>query len=357
MGFEPDNTLPMSRRPHLLRSAALAASLLWTCNSGAAQADPPLYPNTEGFGVPFDKGEDWHRHCMRAARLAPPPAPVKPAMRCDATSRYYLKRDQASTSPGEWRQVQACAEANGNDAVLMMLSANGYGAPRDLERAIYHACKLDTAKAEMEGRVAYLASPAAATDGQPFDLCDHITSGRMGGVCSAISEDRDDRVRGARLERFAASLPAPARQPFGRLRQAAEAFAAKSVHEVDMSGTGGAGFASRHTGRRDEEFMETLLKAASGKLPRASAQELAQLDRQLNVHYQKVMRIPSEQENHPERIRYSTVEREAVRSTERVWLAYRDAWRPFLAAAGLRADPISVQAMLTRQRIAQLKRI
>lgn len=357
MGFEPDNTHPMSRRPHVLRSAALAAFWLWACNTGAAQADPPLYPNTEGFGVPFDKGEDWHRHCMRAARLAPPPALVKPGMRCDATSLYYLKRDQETASPAEWRQVHACAEAKGDDAVLMMLNANGYAKPRDLERAIYHACKLDTAKAEMEGRVAYLASPAAATDAQPFDLCDHITSGRMGGVCGAIKEGRAGRIRGARLERFAASLPAQARQPFARLRHAAEAFAAKSADEVDMSGTGAAGFTLRHAGWRDEEFMETLMKAASGKLPRASAQELALLDRQLNVHYQKVMRIPSQQENHPERIRYSTVERETVRSTERVWLAYRDAWRPFLAAAGLRSDPISVQAMLTRQRIAQLKRI
>lgn len=346
----------MSRRPHVLRSAALAAFLLWVCNMGAAQADPSPYPNTEGFGVPFEQGEDWHRHCMRAARAAPP-APVTPHMRCDAASLYYLKRDQKTASPAEWRQVQACAEANGDDAVLMMLNANGYGKPRDLERAIYHACKLDTAKAEMEGRVAYLASPAAATDAHPFDLCDHITSGRMGGVCGAIKEERAGRVRGARLDRFAASLPAQARQPFARLRQAAKAFALKSVDEVDMSGTGAAGFTVRHAGRRDEEFMETLLKAASGKLPRASAQELAQLDRQLNAHYQKVLSIPSDQDNHPERIGYSTVEREAVRSTERVWLAYRDAWGPFLAAAGLRSDPISVQAMLTRQRIAQLKRI
>jgi hypothetical protein len=358
MGFEPDNTQPMSCRPHVLRSAALAAFLLWACNAGAAQADPPSYPNTEGFGVPFEQGEDWHRHCTRAARLAPPPAPVKPGtLRCDATSLYYLKRDRASTSPAEWRQVRACAEANGDDAVLMMLHANGYGTPRDLDRAIYHACKLDTAKAEMEGRVAYLASPAAVAETHPFDLCDHITSGRMGGVCGAIEEERADRIRGARLERFAASLRAPARQPFARLRQAAEAFARKSADEVDRSGTGAAGFTIRHAGRRDEEFMETLLKAASGKLPRASADELAQLGRQLHVQYQRVMGIASEQEHHPERIGYSTVERGAVRSTERVWLAYRAAWRPFLAAAGLRSDPISVEAMLTRQRIAQLKRI
>ena len=74
----------------------------------------------------------------------------------------------------------------------MMLYANGYGVARDTSRAIHYACRLDTAKAEMEARVAYLASGALAHDDQPFDLCDHITSGRMGGVCAAIDAGRVD---------------------------------------------------------------------------------------------------------------------------------------------------------------------
>lgn len=352
----------MPRPPPVLRHVALAATLattlLWAGTTGAAQTDTAPYPNTEGFGVPFGEGEDWYRQCMRAARLAPPPAPVTPGkLRCEATDLYYLKRDQHSTSPAEWRQVHACAEGSGDDAVLMMLYANGYGTARDPARATYHACKLNTAKAEMEARVGHLASPAAVSDSQAFDLCDHITSGRMGGVCAAIEEKRADRIRSARLARFAAGLPAPARQPFARLRQAAEAFTRASVDEVDMSGTGGAGFTFRHAGRRNEEFLETLLKAASGKLPRATTAELARLDRQLNRDYRELLAIPSDQDNHPERIGYSTVAREDIRGAERAWLAYRDAWAPFIAAAGLRTDITSVKAMLTRQRIAQLKRI
>lgn len=346
----------MRCRSRALRTAVLAAVMLWTCNASAVQP-VPAYPNTEGFGVPFSTNEDWYRHCMRVEHLVPP-RPSKPGKpRCDATGLYYLKRDQASTSAAEWRQVRRCAEASGDDAVLMMMYANGYGVARDTDRAIYHACRLDTAKAEMEARVAHLASPAAAAEPHPFDLCDHITSGRMGGVCAAIGEERDDRVRAARLDRFAASLPAKARAPFARLRQAADAFAQQSAAEVDMSGTGGPGFATRHAGRRDQEFMETLLNAASGKLPSADAAQLAGLDQELNTQYRTVLDLPSENDNHPQRIGYSTVAREDVRRTERAWLAYRDAWRPFIAAARLPAGVISVQAMLTRQRIAQLKRI
>ena len=344
----------MPRRPPVPRTAALTMFLLWACSTGAAQPDIAPYPNTEGFGVPFEMSEDWYRQCMRVERLAPPIKPGK--TRCNATDLYYQKRDQASTSAAEWRQVRACAEASGDDAVLMMLHANGYGTARDADRAIHHACRLTTAKAEMEGRVTYLAALPAA-DGQPFDLCDHVTSGRMGAECAAIGEGRDARLRNARLERFAADLPVKARPLFARLRQAATTFASKSAGEADRSGSGGAAFALRHTGRREQEFLETLLEAAGGKLARAGARELAQLDRQLNVEYRRVMTAPSEQENHPQRIRYSTIEREAVRSSERAWLAYRDAWAPFIAAAGLRTDFTSVQTALTRQRIAQLKRI
>jgi hypothetical protein len=346
------------RRPHVLRLAVLAASLAWSCAAGATAA----YPNTAGFGVEFAKSEDWYRHCMRALRAAPPPAPARRAtLRCNATDLYYLKRDQQHTSAAEWRQVRDCAETSGDDAVLMMLHANGYGGPRDAERAIYHACRLDAAKAEMELRVGYLASSTAATDAHPFahpfDLCDHITSGRMGGVCAAIGMGRDDRARAARLDRFAAGLPPGARPAFARLRTAAGAFTRMSAHEVDMTGTGGPGFTFRHSGRRDAEFLDTLLKAASGRLPPATPAQFAELDRELNEAYRNLLALPSEQENHPERIRSSTVAREEVRRTERAWLAYRDAWEPFLGAAGLPADVIAVKAALTRQRIAQLKAI
>jgi uncharacterized protein YecT (DUF1311 family) len=346
------------RRPHVFRLAILAASLVWSCACGAA----PAYPNTDGFGVEFAKSEDWYRHCMRALRAAPPPSPVRPGtLRCDATDLYYQKRDQQRTSPAEWRQVRDCAEAGGDDAVLMMLHANGYGVPRDPERAIYHACRLDAAKAEMELRVGYLAAPATAADAHPFahvfDQCDHITSGRMGGVCAAIGVDRDDRARAARLDRFAAGLSPRACQTFARLRTAAAAFTRTSAREVDMTGTGGPGFTFRHSGRRDAEFLDTLLKAASGKLPPATTAQFSELDRELNEAYRALLALPSEQNDHPERIRSSTVARADVRNTERAWLAYRDAWEPFLAAARLPVDLLSVKAALTRQRIAQLKAI
>jgi hypothetical protein len=63
--------------------------------------------------------------------------------------------------------VRACALATNNNAVLMMLYANGYGVARDTDRAIHHACILDfIAKSEMEHRIAR-PSPA----GTPSRSC------------------------------------------------------------------------------------------------------------------------------------------------------------------------------------------
>ncbi|KQQ87931.1 hypothetical protein ASF77_14500 [Massilia sp. Leaf139] len=330
--------------------------MLWVGSSGAAQPSAAAYPNTEGFGIAFDKAEDWYRHCMRVERLAYPPARAD-GERCDAVDLYYVKREQASTSAAEWRQVHACARAAGDDAVLMMLHANGYGVPRDTDRALHHACKLDSAKAEMEGRVTHLASGAAAPDGQPFDLCDHVTSGRMGSVCAGLKETRTARARNTRLDRLATTLPAAAQAPFVQLRKAADAFASQSQSEVDMQGTGAAGFAVAHAASRRNEFLDTVLAATRGKLAPVSASEFARLDARLNAAYRKLLAAPRGQENWKARIGQSTVTRADLRATERAWLAYRDAWIPFLRAARLPADPVAVKAALTRQRLAQLERI
>lgn len=358
--FRLDITVTMPRRTLALCRAGLAALLAVALGAHAA-VDAPAYPNTRGFGVDFNDGEEWYLQCMRVAHLAPSRAyaatPGIDFLPTKATERYYRKRGQAATTASEWRQVRESALALGDDAVLMMLHANGYGTARDADRALYHACRLDTAKAEMEARVEHLAAGAVASDGPPFDLCDHITSGRMAGVCTSIDEARADRVRRARLDQFAASLAPGARAAFARLRKAADAFAEQSENEVDLSGSGRASLAYRHVGKRHNEFQETVFKVANGKLARVDAAQFARLDRQLNAYYRQVLVMPSENDNHPERLGDLTVTRDDVRNSERAWIAYRNAWSAYLGAARASVDLVSVQAELTRQRIAQLKEL
>lgn len=328
----------------------LLAVLIACIPAPACAAD--AYPNTDGFGVPFSKDEGWYRQCMRVEKQAASrPAATAPA-NCDAGDLYYRKRSQAVTAQAEWDQVRACAIAQRDNAVLMMLYANGFGVARDTGIATHHACAAESAsKAEMEGRIAHLAKLPANT---VFDQCDDITSGRMGAVCAGIRADLHRSVRATRIERMAASLPAPARAAFARLQAAAERYAVAAGDEVDMQGTAAPSFVIQRQEQAREQFMQAALDAADGKLPGASAQEAAARDRQLNAVYRKLMAARSPQEDWPDRLGDTTIQRKDVRATERAWIAYRDAFVAF--AAQLKAGPgaDAINALLTSQRIAAL---
>lgn len=137
------------------------------------------YPNTEHFGVPVDRGDDWYTKCIRVEHVRAPAAAITalPAA-CDASDAYYAKLDQAVTNGAEWAWVRSCAIASNDTAVLTMLYANGLGVKRDLALATRYACSTAAAMAETAYRVKHLS---ALGEGQRFDSCDDITSGMMGG--------------------------------------------------------------------------------------------------------------------------------------------------------------------------------
>ena len=341
-----------------MRRLALAWAALALAASATVLAAGP-YPNTANFGVPFSKDEDWYEQCMRVERLQPAPAPAqaRAAPDCDAIGLYDRKRSQASTSQAEWDQVRGCALAKKDNAVLMMLYANGYGVARDMDRAMHHACIVDyISKGEMESRIAHLA--AGPKQDEYIDACDDIQSGYMGGVCSARRETQAGRIRDARLERAARGLPAVGRATFARLRQAAEHYATEAGGaETDMQGTAAAEFAIEHEAKLHEQAMQAILDAIDGKLPPASAEDFAQSDHQLNQAYGKVMAIPSTQETHPDRIGDSTIEHADVRKAQRLWLAYRDAFIAFRASMPSGPSADAIKTLLTAQRTAQLRKL
>jgi uncharacterized protein YecT (DUF1311 family) len=318
----------------------------------------PGYPTTQTFGVPFSTDEAWYRQCMRVEHAVAPAAATAtaPGATCDASALYYRKRSQAVTSPAEWETVRECALARGDNAVLMMLYANGFGVPRDTDIALHYACSLDfAAKAEMEGRVAHLAGGLPA--GAVFDQCDDITSGRMMSVCAAIRESLAGRVRTARLDRVARTLPASALPAFTQLRAAADAYASAASAEVDTQGTAAPSLAIEHEGRLREQFMRAVLDMLNNKLAAGSPADTAQLDGALNAVYQKLMSAPSKRQDAPGRIGDSTIDRGEIRKVERLWLAYRDAFTAFRGSLPSGSDPNAITALLLQQRVADLNKL
>ena len=334
------------------RFVTLAAICMSTAPAALATAP---YPNTSNFGVPFSKDETWYQQCMRVEKLKAPQMPAVSGP-CDASDLYYTRRNQAGTSQAEWDNVRACAITRADNSVLMMLYANGFGVQRDADMAIHYACSLEfIAKAEMEHRIEHLA--AAPRDNAPFDQCDDITSGYMGSNCAAIRESQDERTRIARLDRTVSALPPASRSAFAKLRTAAERYANEAVGEVDMQGTAAPALSMAHGGRLREEFMQAALDTASGKLPSASAEEYAQRDAELNALYKDVMSAPTAREGWTDKIGESTISHAVVRNTERLWLAYRDAFVAYVATLPSGPDPVAVKALLTGQRIAGLAKV
>lgn len=338
--------------------AALVAGLvLASCAAFAG----PKYPNNGSIGEEANRASDWYRQCMRVEHATPPASDLtaRRAGKCNATAMYYDKRSQAVTSAAEWNKVRECALTSSDNGVLMMLHANGYGVAKNPDLAIKYACSLDgAAVAEMEARVGHLASGSGANTGKPFDLCDDITSGYMGAVCSSISERQNGKVRAARLARYERALPPTSKPAFKTLQAAADAWALKRQdEESDMQGTAAAGLAIDSGEHERELFLDDLLGLSSAKLPQFTAADYSALDADLNRSYQALLATPSKQKDQEDRIGDSTVTRTGVRATERAWLAYRNAWAAYLTATPSPVDPASIQALLTQRRIKQLSRI
>lgn len=305
------------------------------------------YPNTQNFGGAPDRQARWYQICMRVHHAAPK-LPAAPASRCDADSLYYTKLDQAVTSAAEWAAVRRCASATGDTTVLSMLYANGLGVRRDPDVATHYACSAGGAPAELEGRVLHLATLAA---GARYDQCDDITSGMMGGVCSAMRAARAGRVEAASVARLRASLPVMQGRALDRLVKANAAFA--TVHgdmETPRGGTGYNGFVVDARARETEWLREHLAAFEKGVFKVPPPAQYAVDDAELNRLYGERMQPLSSDAD------IDTISATDIRTTQRAWLAYRDAWLAFAALRYPQLPADSLKALLTQWRLRQLAR-
>ena len=341
----------MSRFGNFALAGALLPALVH------AQAD---YPNTSAMGGMVDRNAAWYRQCLSVQKVEPPARELPPQAalhglrQCGAENRYYDTRERAGATPADWEQVRHCAYAESDATVLMMLYANGYGVSRNYDLAVKYACSLPAAPAEMDGRVAHLNERMLHHASQPFDQCDDITSGLMGGQCAAIQDRLDSRERGARLAALMKTWQPAQQAAAARLQQALEQFATlRADQETDMSGTLRAALAIEAHGVELDVFAHDVQDAEKGKLPRYTEQQFQQLDKKLNQVYQRLMQTP-QKEGEPG-FGYGTVTKDGVKLTQRAWLAYRDAWVALGAARYPSVAPHAWKALLTQRRIEQLE--
>ncbi|MES2742251.1 MAG: lysozyme inhibitor LprI family protein [Pseudomonadota bacterium] len=319
------------------------------------------YPNTSAMGVEVDSGEQWYQQCVGVQDSAPPPQDLPPAKsgaalsRCVAPDLYYDALS-ANGARADWETVRHCAFAQRDTGVLMMLYANGLGVPKNPKLALKYACSLPSAQAEMSGRVEHLVSRMLDNTAGRFDLCDDITSGRMQGECTAVGERQDAKVRNRDLAAIIKTWPPQHQTGLRELQKTMDSFAIwRAQAEVDAGGTLAASFAIDAKAAELALFIADLRTAEKGKAPGFSEAGFMQLDKQLNVLYQKIMeRPPAGQGQADSDAIFGTVNKDGVRSVQRAWLAYRDAWVRFGALRYPAVKPWAWKARLTERRIKQL---
>jgi uncharacterized protein YecT (DUF1311 family) len=239
----------------------------------------------------------------------------------------------------------------GGMAMVMVIYANGVGAKRDLDLAIHMACGLQAAPAEHNGRVTSLAAMRSQAKPAEFSFCQDTTSGYAGGCCAAHEQRFTEVRREAYFESVAKGWTPAQRQAFARLRKAADAFiAARTSNEVDLSGTLRGAFAIEEEEQRWKAFQATLAQLVKGGPP-GTPTTLAAADARLNAAYRRI------QSAKPDEHEWGTVDQKGVRETERVWIAYRDAWLAFARIVYPRASAEGLARVLTEERTRMLNEI
>lgn len=337
----------------LNKTLLLGASALLAAQAGAAQP----YPNTSAMGVGQAETTAWYGACMKVAKATPPAADLPPPsavaalQQCESTNLYYDTKSMSAPTPADWNAVRQCAVAKGDSAVLMMLYQNGLGVARNPALALKSACSIAAAPAEMEGRVEHLQKLNASGAHGDIDLCDDITSGYMMAQCSAIDSRQKQRARTAQSSKLSKGMPAVAQAALQALQTATDKFAtARGAKETDMSGTAGSSMAIDAKTSEMDLLAHDLRQYEQGQLPKAGKVDAATLDKQLNVLYGKVMKQP--QADYP-----GAVTKDGIRATQRLWLAYRDAWLRYGAARYPSVAADTWLALLTARRNTQLEEL
>ncbi|HET7314479.1 lysozyme inhibitor LprI family protein [Salinisphaera sp.] len=314
--------------------------------------------------------------CRRLEDRKPPPADRPDAAQrkklagCDAGALYY-----GIGEPRQPERARQCAfieaEQAGDDAgdrsffglsVLMMIYANGRGAERDLDLATALACRIHGPPAEVDHRVKHLHKLAAKHwQGHDFDYCDDIITTMSANLCAARNASMVSAKREARLDRIAAGWPADVRRAFAGLRDAEQVYAKTSAdNEVDLTGTARA-ILTIHQGLHLHKVFEQLLnRLEKGDLPAGAAADYKPADTRLNEVYRRIMALktpPDERGPYgtADSLPWITVTHAGIRKTERVWLRYREAWVDFAKQRYPDLPADALRAVLTRQRIDELK--
>ncbi len=289
-------------------------------------------------GLSVKKDLQRYGRCMLAHRAAD--RFVTGALACDEGDRYAF--DTHATDLAE-------------------LYANGWGVKRNPKLAIALVCHGSFVPAELEGMVEALhATRNQQALARPFTFCDHVTSSINTGNCDTQVAQASEKQREKAYEALASRWTDAQRAALAQLRRAGDAFFTRhAVAEQDMTGTLRVSIATEAEEALRDALLEAVRDVESGKWPGATgatgatgakaAKAAARAERELQGVYGRLMKL--------EEILAGTVAKEGVRATQKLWLAYRDAWARFGAAVRPSVPEKVWRTWVTEKRTRQLKQL
>lgn len=229
-------------------------------------------------------------------------------------------------------------------AILMMIYANGRGVKQNLALAICLACAIDGPSGQTKGRVQHLLN-FEKNKGKAFDFCDDVTSRDMIAQCGTLKLE----IEKGQGEQKVQAL-------FGK--QDADYLSLKKTTDTFFALRGDAEFYYRDSSSQYEvaslykDFYSDVEKCAGGKGPASSLADLKKSDDKLNRIYKKMQsrKIPEDLSN-------GGVSKGGIRSVQKAWLRYRDAWVKFgqKKCPGIQAE--GWKTLLTESRAKMLSEL
>jgi uncharacterized protein YecT (DUF1311 family) len=239
-------------------------------------------------------------------------------------------------------------EAINGSLVLMALYANGEGVVRQPQLATRFACEsIDnglisevgsgsegSSTSKDEAKYEDLLNEIASPQPPHLNPCDWVPDiSRMQSECDLIATVKSDQEREAGLQTVRSKFTPEQKAAFDKLLAAQRAYFKGHDHnEVEVMGhfLDSGGWDGIHR-EREDMFLVALSEFEGSKLPQATEAQYAESDRALNSAYAQVIAKAAQSEGTitGEHLIGDPPTRASIRTTERLWLAYRDAFADF----------------------------
>ncbi len=248
-----------------------------------------------------------------------------------------------------YRKCQLSESAVDNNAVAEIY-ANGWGVSRNPKLAIALVCHASGVPAELIGLVDTLYTTKDLTRLEPdFRFCDHVTSGSNAGFCAAEAAKTSKRKRDKIFARLMSKWTPAQKLSFEHSREAANSYFEEHARsEQDMSGSMRGAIAIDEQRALQDEFLKFVQALERGKIPKDI--QFKKADKELNVLYKAALAANSSENDW-------AVSAKGIQTTQRLWIAYRDAWVEFATRRYPKTAPSVWKTEITRQRSVLLKKL